>query len=211
MSPLSGKGCGAIGLPARGIDRHRRDFFLEHLARGHQIGRTLGIAGGDLERAVDHLLDVAAGAQLIFVLHVAAQDASLVGHVLEPVDELVAAALELAFLGIGRCPGKNQHGDAALGDVVDGSGHGLGAAIDVHQDGLGASGDLREALGAGQRDHFIGAGDHLRNGLAGGPGLGQRFDDSRMVAAEIGEQVRDSGIDQGLDQALAPVYMEGWD
>jgi len=100
----------------------------------------------DLQRAVDHLFDVAAGADFVFVLHVAADDTTLIGDVLQPVDEFVARAAEFAFLGVGRGSGEDQYGYAALGYVVDASGHGLRTALHVDQDGLGASCYLREAL-----------------------------------------------------------------
>ena len=70
--------------------------------------------------------DVGAGAQLVVVLHVVTDDAALVADVLDPLDEFVAAALELAGLGERRHAGEDEDRDAGAGDREQ---HGEPAAV----------------------------------------------------------------------------------
>ncbi len=65
---------GAIGRQAAIRLGVRLDLLLHHLARAHQIHRSLGIGLGELQRAIDHILDVAAGADLRVVAHIAAHE-----------------------------------------------------------------------------------------------------------------------------------------
>ena len=52
----------------------------------------------ELHRAMNDLLHVRADTNLVVVAHVAADEATLIEHVLQPVDEFVATAARFAFL-----------------------------------------------------------------------------------------------------------------
>ena len=176
-------------LPAGAIDRRRRRRALQHLARGGQVDRALGIACRDLQGAVDDLLDVGGAADLVLVLDILTHDPALVGNVLQPVDEFVAAAGLLALLGGRRQAGEDEDGDAAARGVMQRAGQRLGAAIDMDDDRLWTSTHLGEAVGGGKRHHFVGAGDHRRYDTPGRTCMCDGFDQRRMVAAEIREDV----------------------
>jgi hypothetical protein len=94
--------------PARpaGPGRHR---LLHDLAGRDQVGRAGRLAPRHLQGAVDELLRVAPAPDLVRVLDVAADDPGLVGRVLQPVDELVAPAGQLALGGHRRQAGQYQH------------------------------------------------------------------------------------------------------
>ena len=108
---------------------------LHHLARA---GRYTGPFGSlwAICSARHDLLDVLRRAQLVVVFHVAAHDAALVAHVLNPVDELVAAAAQLALLRERRTAGEDEYRDARPCGIVHGAGQRLGAAFDMHEDRL---------------------------------------------------------------------------
>ena len=131
---------GATGGKPRRVDGVRLERLLHHLARADQVHRARRLAARDLQRAVHELLDVAAGADLVVVLDVAAQDAALVADVLDPVDELVPAAGQLAGDGERRGAGEDEHRDAAAHRVADRAAEVLGARVDVHEDGLRLAG-----------------------------------------------------------------------
>ncbi len=204
--------CGGVGRkrrrrdrpPLRRIDRNRgSELFLQHFSRGHQIDRPFRVAVGDLQRAMHDLLHVPAGADLVVVFHVAADDAALIADVLEPVDELVAAAAKLSLLRKGRGAGKDEDRGAAFGGIVDSAAERLGAAFDVDEHGLRLAAHLREAVGAAQRHHLVRAGDQARNLPAGHLCLRDRLDQRRVIAAEIGEDVSDSGFRERFEKCRA--------
>ncbi len=163
------------------------------LAGTNQVNGAHGIARSELESAIDDLGDVGGRAELIVVLDVLTDDAALVSGVLQPVDELIAAAGELPVLGHRRQPGEDEHRYPVAGSIVDGAGERLGAAVDVDEDGLGATAELSVAVGAAQRHHLVRAGDDIGNAAAGDPRFGDGLDDGGMVAAEIRKYVRDTG------------------
>ena len=138
------------------------------------------------------LLDVARVAKLIVVFHVWTDDAALIGDVLNPLDEFVAAAGRLALLGRRRQAGEDECRNARFGGVVDRPAQRLRAAVDMHHDRLGPPRQLRVAMGAGHRDHFVRTGDDGGDRPAQGSRLGDRLDESRMIAAEIGEDIGDA-------------------
>ncbi len=185
---------------SRGRDLHRLGALLHHLARAGQVDGALGVALGELQGPEDHLLDVGAGAQLGLVLDVAAHDAALVRHVLQPHDELVAAALELALLGEGRQAREDQHRGAALGGVVDGAAEREGAGVHVHHHRLGLARHLGVALGGVKPDHLERGGDHLGDRPAVGARLGDRLQQGGVVGAEVAEDDRDTGFLQGFQE-----------
>ncbi len=214
--PSRGECCddrrGRIGRKRRRRDRppvphiygnRRGELLLENLAGSHQVGGALRVAIGDLQRAVHDLLDIPTGADLVVVFHVAAHDTALVGNILKPLDELVAAAAKLALLREGRGAGENEDGHAALGGVMDGAADRLRAAFDVDEHGLRLAAHQREAVGAAHRHHLVRAGNETRNRAAGNFRFGHRFDQRRVVAAEIGEDVRDAGFRQRLKECRA--------
>jgi hypothetical protein len=79
----------------------------------------------------------------------------------------------------------------------------LRAAVDVDHDGLRAPGQLRVAVGAGHGDHFMGTGDYCGDGSAQGSRLGDRLDESWMIAAEISKDLRDARFLQRLEHCGA--------
>ena len=148
------------------------------------------------------LLDVSAGADLVVVLDVAAHDAALVGHVLDPVDELVPAAGELAPQGVGGGAGEDEHRHPAAHGVGDRAAHVLGARVHVHDHGGGAAGDERVGVGGAERDDLMRADDDPGKLAlpAFGPRLRQGLDEAGMVAAEVGVDVGDTRLGQRLEE-----------
>src|SRR4029453_3321119 len=86
------------GTPMIRADLHPRGLGLEDLAGRHYINRPARIAVRDLKGTVHDLLRIRAEADLVIVVHVATHDTALVGDVLEPLDELVAAPAQLTLL-----------------------------------------------------------------------------------------------------------------
>ena len=76
----------------------------------------------ELHGAVHDLLYVRADANLVVVAHVAAHETALIEHVLQPVNEFVAAAARFAFLRGGRHAGEHEHGHTPLRGVVNRAG-----------------------------------------------------------------------------------------
>ena len=103
----------------------------------------------------------------------------------------------------GDMPAKTNTGTRALGRVVDRAAERLRAAFDMHDDRLGAAGQLRVAMGAAHRHHFVGTGDDGRNWPTERSRLGDRLDQRRMIAAEIGEDVGDARFLQRLEHCRA--------
>ena len=159
--------------PLPRIDAHARHFALEHFARRRHVHRPARLAVRELQRAMHDLLGVRADADFVFVAHVAAHQATLIRHVLDPLDELVAAAARLAFLRGGRHAGDDEHGHPALRGVVHGAAERLRAAVHVHQHGLRAARGLRVAVGRGHRDHFRRGRDDFGTGPVRGARLRQ--------------------------------------
>ena len=155
----SGSGIGAIGGQSGDVDRDALALSLHHFAGADEVDRPFGIAVSELQRSMHDLLHVARVAELIVVFHVVADDAALVGHVLNPLDEFVAAAGRLAVLGGRRQAGEDEHRNPRFGGVVDRAGERLGAAVDMDHDRLGAPAQLRVTMGARHRDHFVRTGD----------------------------------------------------
>ena len=180
--------------PPRRLVRLRRHLFFQYLAGGGQVDRAGWLAPRDLQRAVGKLRGGAAAPDLLRVLDVAADQPGLIGGVLQPVDELGAAARQLPLLGHRRQPGQDQHRHPVPGGVVHGTAEVLGAAVDVHQHSLRLAGDLGVTLGRAERDELVRA-DHQFRQFAGDtvlPGPGIRLDDPGVVAAEVGEQIADA-------------------
>ena len=94
-----GQGHGRGRRPVGDVARDALGFRLHDFARADEIDGPLGIAMGDLQRSVHDLLDVVGAAKLVVVFHVLADDAALVGDVLNPLNEFVAAARRFALLG----------------------------------------------------------------------------------------------------------------
>ena len=213
----AGQGAGDLGheVGAERGGRHRRvlrrvghlrlDLLLHHLARANQVDRAGGFAAGDLQRPLHELLDVAPGADLVVILGVVAQDAALVVHVLDPVDELVPAARQLALDRERGGAGEDQHRNPAPGGVVDRAAQVLGAGVHMHQHSLGFPGHRGVGVRRAEGHGLVRADDQFRQvrAMAFRPGLGERLDQARMVAAEVGEHVADSGFGQRLQERRA--------
>ena len=151
------------------------------------------------------LLDVPAGPQLVVVLDVVAEDAALVAHVLNPLDELGPAAGQLAVLGVRHRAREDEHGSAAAHGVVHHAANVLGAGIDVDHDRLRLTRHHGVRVGGGERHRLVRAEDELRQLIltAIGLGLGEGLDDAGVIAAEIGEDVADARFRQCLEERAA--------
>ena len=149
------------------------------------------------------LLHVRADADFVVVAHVATHDAALIEHVLDPVDELVAAATRLAFLGRGRGTGEDENGYSPFRRVVNRAGEGLRAAFNMHDDALRAARDLCKAVRRAERDHLVRRSDEFRHCAALGLRARDRFHQRGVIAAEIHEQVLDACLLQRLEHGRA--------
>jgi hypothetical protein len=83
---------------------------------------------------------------------------------------------------------------------VDRAGQRLGAALDVHQHRLRASGGGGKSMRGAHAHHFVGAGDDARDGAARGARGRDGLHDRRVIAAEIGEYKFDAEILQRVEQ-----------
>ena len=99
---------------------------------------------------------------------------------------------------VGGGAGEDQYGHPAPGGVVDRAAQVLGPRIDVHEHGLGLAGDGGVGVRRAEGDGLVRADDQF--GQVGpaslGADLGERLDQARVVAAEVGEHVADSGFGQ---------------
>ena len=197
---------------AAGRERARRDRLplrASMVTRGTSLSSTSraavtytgprGFAVRELQRAMHDLLGVRADADFVLVTDVAAHQAALVRHVLDPLDEFVAAAARLAFLRGRRHSGDDEHRHASLRRVVNRAAERLRAAVDVHEHRLRATRGLRIAMRGRHRDHFRRTGDDLRTRLVRRARLRDRLDQSGVIAAEIREQIFDAAFDQRIE------------
>jgi hypothetical protein len=184
-----GRRNGGVGTGVGGVWSNR---FLHHLTRADQIHRASRLAAGELQRAVHELLDVSSGADLVVVLDVVAQDAALIPDILDPVDEFVAAAGQLAFLRERRHAREDQDGDASAHGVVDPAAEVLRTRVHMDDHGLRLTGDHGVGVRGGQGNGLVGADDDLRQRVRPSfrAGLCHRLDQPGMIAAEVGEDIR---------------------
>src|SRR5208337_2442546 len=120
-----------------------------------------------------------------------------------PLDVFVAAARRFALLGEWRHAGEDEYRNARFGRVVHGSAERLSAAVDMHDDRLGATRQLCVAMGATHRHHFVGTGHDGGYLPPEGSRLGDRLDQSGMIAAEIGEDIGDARFLERLKHCRA--------
>ena len=92
------QGSGRQRSPMVGVDGDGFDFLLHHLSRAGKIDGPLRIAMCKLHRAIHQLRHVLASAEFVGIFHIAANDTALVGDVLNPLYEFIAAAAHLALL-----------------------------------------------------------------------------------------------------------------
>jgi len=183
-------------------DSVRSQRLLHHLTRRDQVHRAGRLAAGELQGAVHELLDVCPRADLVVVLDVVAQYAALIPDILDPLDELGAAAGQLTVLRERHRTRENQHRDASAHGVVDAAAEVLRARVDMHQHGLRLPGDHRVSVRGGHGDGLVGADDDVRQRVrpALRAGLRHRLEQPRMIAAEVGEDIRDAGLRQRLEE-----------
>ena len=204
--------------PLRDVNRNALGFRFHDFTGADEVDRSLGVAMGDLQRSMHDRLHVARVTKLVVVFHVLADDAALIGYVLNPLDEFVAATGRLALLGGRRQAGEDKHGNARFRGVVDRPAQRLRPAVDMDHDGLGAPGQLRVTVGASHGDHFMRTRDDGGYRPARGSRLGDRLYESRMVAAEIGEDVGDPRFLQrlqhrrarGIHRTFSPIPRVAW-
>jgi len=98
---------------------------------------------------VHELLHVAAGADLVVVLDVVAQDAALIADVLDPVDELVTPAGQLALEGERGRAREDEDGNATAHRVTHRAAEILRAHVDMDDHGLRLAGHHRVGVRGG--------------------------------------------------------------
>jgi len=106
-------------LPLFRIDGHARHFALEYFARRGHINRSARCAVRKLQRTMHDLLGVRTHADFVLVTHITAHQATLVRHVLDPLDEFIATAARFTFLRGRRHASDDEHRCATLGGVVN--------------------------------------------------------------------------------------------
>src|SRR5262249_59874818 len=92
--------------------------------------------------------------------------------------------------------------DPAAHGVADSAAHVLGAGIDVHDDRLRSAADERVGVRGAERDHLVRADDELREfaGPTLGPRLGERLDQTGMIAAEVSEDVLHARLGERFEE-----------
>jgi hypothetical protein len=173
----------------RDLDGGGGYLLLHHFPRSHQVDRALRVAVRELHGAMDELLNIFARPDFVVVANIAADNPALIAHVLDPLNEFVAAAAHLALLGKWRGSREDKGRNASLGGVVDSATQRLGSTFHVHHHGLRLAAYLRVTMCRTERHHLIGAGDDLRNGPARNMRFGNRFDQSGVVASPIRENI----------------------
>ena len=168
-------------------------LLLQRFARRGQVDRALRLAAGELQGAVDVLLDVEAAAQLGAELRIAADDPRLIAGVLDELDVGVAAAGELALHRVRGEPGEDEHRHAAAERIVQRAAHVLGPDVHVDEDRLRRPADLGVALRGADGGVFVRRDDDLRHGLAERLVPRPALDDRRVIRPEIGEDAADAG------------------
>ena len=86
----------------------------------------------------------------------------MVGHVLEPVDELVPPGGQLTGDRDRRGAGEDKHRDATTHNVAHGPAEVLRARVDVHEDGLRLAAHAGVGVRGGQRHGLVRAHDESR-------------------------------------------------
>jgi hypothetical protein len=152
--------------------------------------------------ARQRLLHHDAGRQGVFPFDIAAQDAGLIETVLHEVNIGVARPRKLPVQREGR-PAREQHdGQPIAKEVLDRHARIGRAGIDMDQHGLAAAGRDRIAGRHVDRDHLVGTQDDL--GVPPPLAVPARdlLDERHMVGAEIGEDVLDAEVDEGLEEVV---------
>ena len=196
-----GIGRGRGGGSDRGSLRKssRGEVGSQNLPWQRHVYRSLRLALGDGERAVDHRLHLLGVAQLVVPLHELAQHAALVEVLLRPVDVVVARAKErraarggsMSF-GDRRAPGGEQDRHVLARGVDQPVERVRGADADVHHHRLRPPGHHGVAVRHGDA-HVLVRHDHdLRQAPAELLPLGVGLDQRREVGAAVGEEVLDA-------------------
>ena len=87
---------------------------------------------------MNNLFDIPAGADFMIVFDITAHQTPLIEDILNPLNELVAAAAQFPLLCERRGAGKDEDRDTPFGRVMDGPGERLGPTLDVNEDRLRA-------------------------------------------------------------------------
>jgi len=204
-----GHGCDGGQRAAHHLERDPIHGCHEDLARGHEIDRAARFRRGDLERPWNEVAKRVRPAELVYPLHVAANDARLVAHVLLPVHRTQAAARDVPVDGVGSAAREDDDAGLATHRVVEVAAKVLRPDVHVHDDHLRAARDREVAVRRRERDALEEGGDDPRRRLA--PRL-ERDDgllERRGVCPGVEEDMVDAERAEELDDRLGPVPRVG--
>ncbi len=148
-----------------------------------------------MHRPRNHLLHVPPRLDLRRVPTILTYDRLLVRHILDPVDILCSTTPVLSLICQWAESREDQDRAPAAAGVVHGGAEALRADVDVPDDALGLAREAGIAVGHGEGDHLVRAGDDAgEGGGAGGLAFDDGFEDGRVVGAEVDEAVRYPGL-----------------
>ena len=142
-------------------------------------------------------------ANLVVVFHILPDDAALIVDILNPLDVFVAAARRLALLGEWRQAGEDENRNARFAPRCAPLRRATGCRSRRARRPLGR--DPSVVRSHVQLIATISFGQVTMAGIGRpeGPRLGDRLDESGMIAAEIGEDVGDARFPQRLEHRRA--------
>jgi len=126
----------------------------------------------------------------------------LPGRVLRVVDELVARCDARSIVGHRRQPRQDDRGHAGARGVVHAAAQILGTHIDVDERDLRLPRDHRVAMSRRQCRHLVRTDDDSRHRASRSVHPRKRFDEGRMITAEVAEHVFDVQAIAQLEQLL---------
>ena len=192
----------------RATDHIERDSVHrchEHLARGHEVDRSARLRRRDLERPRDEVPERVGPAELVDPLHVAANDARLVAHVLLPVHRAQASAWDVPVDGVRRPPGQDDDAGLAAHRVVQVAPEILRTDVDVHDDHLRAAREREVAVGRRERHALEERRHDPRRRPASRLERDERLLERRRVGSGVEEDVVGAERAEELDDRLGPV------
>ena len=198
----AGAGAGGRGtVTGSGFDRRLCSDFGEHLARQCQIDRTRRGCAGNRQGAVQNIFDIQSAAQFIVPLHNFAEHASLIIHLLRPVD-CPGSRSQLTLLVKRRPSCHEQHGNfVALG--VHHRADGIRRPdADMHHHRLRLAGDHGMAMRHANDEIFVRTDDRRRKIEVGKMLAGIGFGYRCRIRACVDEEIVDALLLQQSQKCL---------